>query len=62
MTNKEQFIHEQEHFHISNFLVDQLGYSDDEVHMFWSNIGGLVDIDLQKRKYVNLGKYGIGLR
>jgi len=50
MTDKEEFIHEQEHFHISNFLVDQLGYSDDEVDMFWSNIGGLVDIDLQQQK------------
>lgn len=46
---KREYIHEQEHFHISNFLVSEFGYSDDEVDMFWSNIGGLVDIDYKER-------------
>jgi len=46
---RKEYMHEQEHFHISNFLVSEFGYSDDDVDIFWSNIGGLVEIDYKER-------------
>lgn len=48
MNSREQFIEEQKEYHISVWLQTELGYDDDQIDLFWSNIGGLIDIDLQE--------------
>jgi len=49
--HKEKFIEERRVDHISMWLVDELKYDEDQVRLFWSNINGLVDIDLQDSIY-----------
>lgn len=53
MNSREQFIEEQKDYHISVWLHTELGYDDDQIDLFWSNIGGLIDIDLQERFFTN---------
>lgn len=53
MNSREQFIEEQRDYHISVWLQTELGYDDDQIDLFWSNINGLVDIDLQERFFTN---------
>ncbi len=43
-----RFRRESERKHITAFLVDELGYGINEIELFWSNIYGLVDIDIQE--------------
>lgn len=49
--HKEKYIEERRIDHISMWLVDELKYDEDQVRLFWSNINGLVDIDLQDSIY-----------
>lgn len=53
MNSREQFISEQYDHHISVWLQTELGYNDEQVDLFWSNIAGLVDIDVQERFFIN---------
>ena len=49
--HKEKYIEERRINHISVWLINELGYDEEQVHLFWSNINGLVDIDLQESIY-----------
>lgn len=49
--HKEKFIEERRIDHISIWLINELKYDEDQVRLFWSNINGLVDIDLQDSIY-----------
>jgi hypothetical protein len=53
MNSRERFIEEQRDYHISVWLQTELGYDDDQIDLFWSNINGLVDIDLKERFFTN---------
>ena len=48
MNDIDKFARTSEQDHISAFLIDNLNYDLQEVKMFWSNIQGLVDIDVQE--------------
>ena len=50
MNDIDKFARTSEQDHISAFLIDDLNYDLQEVKMFWSNIQGLVDIDIQEYK------------
>ena len=45
----DQFIQEQEHLHISNYLSTKHQYTDHEIDEFWNYIFDRVDEDLIKR-------------
>jgi len=47
MNNREQYIEEQKEYHISLWLHNELGYTDDQIDEFWETIGAKVDNDLQ---------------
>ena len=49
--HKEKYIEERRINHISMWLINELGYDEEQVNLFWSNINGLVDIDLQDSIY-----------
>jgi hypothetical protein len=50
MNDIDKVARTSEQDHIYAFLIDNLNYDLNEVKMFWSNINGLVDIDIQEYK------------